>query len=280
MRIGQQYEMQRGPTYRTRRVTLLDKNAPSGRSHWVLVRIEDGISAEKIKEVPSQSLRHLSGTKPPQRRKARKPKQPERQAPPGWMPERGEAVAWTQTLGSRCTVLSVDPQRGVAQIEGVVMGTTQEFDAPVSELSPYEEPELVVHDGDIEDRLGNRLPKIRAPESACRSNPAPAPVEENEQEGWIERLIFSPGCISFYRGCFAKGASLQEAERRLRDELRGAEKLRKRHTGEYLRLRVLGRFDAVLKQSPSSGEFQALYVDGLQLPARRKRKKTVKQKAA
>jgi hypothetical protein len=127
MQIGQQYEMQRGPTYRTRRVTLLDKNAPSGRSHWVLVRIEDGISAEKIKEVPSQSLHHLPGAEPPQRRKARKPKRPERQVPRGWMPERGEAVAWTQTLGSRCTVLSVDPRRGVARIEGVVMGVTKDW---------------------------------------------------------------------------------------------------------------------------------------------------------
>jgi hypothetical protein len=157
------------------------------------------------------------------------------------------------------------------------MGMQEEFDAPIAELSPYRPQLTPVPDQELEDRLKGRLPEKQRAQGSD-SQPKPAPVEESGDEDWIERLIFSPGCISFYRRAFAKGASLQEAERRLRNELRGAEKLRKHHTGEYLRLRVVGRFDAVLKHSPSSGEFQALYVEGLQLPARPKRKK--RRKAA
>jgi len=277
MEIGKQYIMQRGPTRKPRKVTLLDKSAPSGGSHWVLVRIEEGVGAKREIEAPSASIQPLPGEELPKRSKKRRgaPKRP-LQAPSGWVPAPGEAVAWTQTLGTRSTVLTVDPARGIARIKGKVMGMLEEFDAPIAELSPYFRELSSVPEEELEDRLDGSLPeKLRAQGSEVGS--MPEPVEE-AGEDLVDRLTFSPSCIDFYRRRFARGVSREKAASRLREELRAAKKMRKRHTGEYLRLRVVGRFDAVLKQSPSLGGFQALYVEGLQLPARPKRKK--RRKAA
>jgi hypothetical protein len=269
MRVGEQYEMQRGATYRKRRVTLLAKDAPSGRSHRVLVRMEEGIGAGTEKEVPSKSIHYLPGTTPPMRRATRKLAQkPSTTVHPDWMPAPGEAVSWTQTLGSRFTAIAVDAERRVVRIEGVVMGVMETYEAPVSELSPYEEPQLVLHENEVEDRLGDRLP-VTLGAGGESLKPKPSRVEFiEEDEDIVDRLIFSPGCLAFYRRRFARGASIHEAGEQLRAELRKAQQLRKHHTGEYLRLRVSGRFDVVLKKRPVWGEFASSYVAGLQLPAK------------
>lgn len=285
IKVGRQYEMQRGPTRGIRHVTVLDKEVPSGKASRVLVRVEDGISEGRTMEVPTRSIYPMPGEEqqPKKSNPRKRAQQRSIERPPGWMPRPSQAVAWTQTLGSRLTVLSVDKKRGIARIEGVVLGVTEQFEAPIAELSPYQEPRLVVHAGDVESQLGDRLPKIyRAQGAELEYRSMPAPVNEPTEEEWVEHLIFSPGCIDFYRRRFAKWASPQEAEQRLRAELRKAKKLRKRHTGEYLRLRAQGRFDAILRASPSSGSFDALYVSQLTLPAkpRRRRKRSRGRRAA
>lgn len=275
MQVGRQYELQRSPTRRARRVTLLDKNAPSGRSHWVLVRIEDGLSAGKEKEVASRSLYHLPGTRLPGRRKTRTPVRPERRVPPGWMPKKGDAVAWTQTLGSRCTVLSVDSGRGIAQIETIVMGMTERFDAPFSQLSSFESPDLVVHDGEVEERLGDRLPTARPHRLPQKAAPVGDELADPDDEDVVDRLVFSPSCVEFYRRRFARRCDAERAAQRLRAELQRAKRLRKHPTREYLRLRVPRRFDVVLKKRPAPGDFESCYVHRLQLPAKSKRMRRV-----
>jgi hypothetical protein len=274
MRTGQEYEMQRGETHRKRRVTLLAKDTPSGRSRYVLVRIEDGISAGKEKEVPSQSIRQLPGTKPTTRRKTRKraAMMPKTEAPPGWVPFPGEVVTWTQTLSLPLTVLEVDTERGVALVKGKeVFGMEEQYEALVSELCPYaQKPQLVVLDSDVEERLGDRLPEKLGAKSELLESKSPRVETIEEDEDIVERLVFSPGCIAFYRRRFARGASAKRAEEHLRNELHGAEKIRKGHTREYLRLRVPGRCDVVLNKRPVQGDFASCYVAGLQLPAKPK----------
>jgi len=189
------------------------------------------------------------------------------------MPKRGDAVAWTQTLGSRCTVLSVDSGRGIAQIESVIMGMTEHFDALISELSPYESPDLVVHDGEMEEQLGDRLPATRPHRLPLKGTPTGGEVSELHDEGLVDRLIFSPGCITFYRRCFASGCGAGRAEERLRAELYRAKWLRKHPAREYLRLRVPRRFDVVLKKRPVQGEFESCYVRRLQPPVKSKRQR-------
>lgn len=247
MRAGQEYELQRSPGRRVRRVTLISTKPPSGRSHWVLVRFEDGISAGTEKEVSSQSIYPLSDAEPLKRRKRKKP---ERVVPPGWMPTRGEAVAWTQTLGSRCTVLAVDAQKGVARIEGIVLGMEKQFDAPVSELSPYEQPELVVHEGELQTRLDHRLPVSRIPQKDNKPEPSHK-AERGPNAEIVGRLVFSAKCINAYRRRFARNLSKTEAERRLRRELEYDARRVRSNPKEYVRLQVEDRFEVPLRKRPA-----------------------------
>lgn len=272
MTVGREYEMHRGPTHGRRLVTLLSKIAPSGKSRRVLVRIEDGVGAGSEREVSTQWIHELPGARPTPSQAAGKPEK--RRVPPAdpnWLPAPGDAVAWSQTLGSRFTVLSVDAEGGIARIEGVVMQMVEKFDAPVSELSRYQQPRLVVRDAELEDRLRDRLPKKAGHPGGQHKSKPPRIESIEEDEDLVERLVFSLGCIDFYRHRFAKGSSPQAAEERLRKDLRAAKKIRKRHTREYLRLRVPQRFDVVLMDRPLQGDIASCYVSRLQLPAKSRR---------
>lgn len=270
MRVGSEYAMQRGPTRKVRRVTLVDTVAPSGRSHWVLVRFESGISAGQVKQVSSQSLWPLSNSMPVKPPKARDSAPKRHTVPQDWMPVEGEAVAWKQTLGSRCTVLSVDPEKHVARIEALLMGVVKQFDAPIPELSPYVSPRPRIIDHEVEDQLAGRLPQppsMPVPLKTKHTGVGSARLDEDV----VERLIFSPGCIDFYRRRFCRRCkNAGQAEKRLRRELRGARPMRKNPQREYLRLRVPRRFDVVLRKRPEPGDFASCYVTGLELPARRR----------
>jgi hypothetical protein len=176
---------------------------------------------------------------------------PERRVVAGWTPASGDAVAWTRTLGSRFTVLSVDPKRGVAQIEGVVMGMTEQFAAPISELSPYEQPELVVYDGDLEDRLNDVLPKVPAPSPDDQKKQRQAATRVGPNHELVSRLVFSPECVDAYRRRFARRVGRIEAERRLRHELEHEATRVRSHPKEYVRLQVKERFEIPLRKRPT-----------------------------
>lgn len=250
MRKGEQYHMQRGPTRGVRRVTLVAKDAPSGRSHWVMVRVEDGVGKGREIEVPSASLRPSPGGVSTKKPATRKPKRGPVGAPPGWVPVPGEAVTWTQTLGSRFTVIEVDIAKGVARIEGVLLGMTEGFSSPISELSPFGRQIEVVSDSELEARLADRLPE---PARATREADLPessADVERGPNFDIVARLVFSPGCIDAYRRRFARGAGRVEAERRLRHELEHDARQVRTTPKEYVRLQVPDRFEVPLHKRP------------------------------
>lgn len=275
-KIGEQYEMWRGN--RTRLVTLIDKDRPS-RKGWVTVRAEEGVKAGEEVAASSRSLFHLPGKEPPPPRK--RPRAVPRlamQAPPGWEPKPGDVVAWTRTLGSRCTVLSVDADRGVARIRGKVMGAVKDFDALVGELTPYRFQPTTVTEGELERRLAGRLPEKQQAQGSEGSPKLPDSVEETDD--LVDRLVFDPKLLRFYRLKFARRASSGEAEERLRAELRKAERIRKWH-GEYLRLRVPRRFEVVLRKRPIPGDLDSNYVTGIRLLVPSKsQKKSRRRKAA
>jgi hypothetical protein len=268
MRAGEQYEMQRGPTKRPRVVTLLGLDAPSGNSHRVLVRIDEGIGKGREIEAPSQSIFSLQKHGIEQSPTSTPRLDPSfANAPIGWKPVEGRLVGWSRVGGGRFRVLRVDGFRRIAQIKGEVLGVVKEYDAPFTDLAPFREPRLSVVEDDLQQRLTDRLPV--SPPTAERDETSPILTQVDDDRDWINELLFSPKCLHFYRRRFAKGASLAEAEERLRKELRGAAKVRlKRRKDEYLRLRVPGRFDAILKESPTTGSENAGYIDGLSLPRR------------
>jgi hypothetical protein len=267
MCAGEQYEMQRGPTKRPRLVTLLGLDVPSGNSHRVSVRIEEGIGKGREIEAPSQWIFPLQ-KQDVEQNPAAVPALLFATAPSGWKPVEGKLVGWSRVGGGRFRVLSVDRFRRIAQIRGEVLGVVQEYDAPFSELVRFREPRLSVVEDDLKDRLTDRLPAA-PPKAEHNETSSPTLTQVDDDLDWINELLFSPKCLRFYRRRFARGASLAEAEEGLRQELRGATKVRlRRRKDEYLRLRVPGRFDAILKVSPTTGSEDAGYIDGLSLPRR------------
>lgn len=267
MRAGEQYEMQRGPTKRPRVVTLLGFEVPSGNSHRVLVRIDEGIGKGREIEAPSQSIFSLQKHDvEPSPTPASELDPSFAAAPIGWKPVEGRLVGWSRVGGGRFRVLRVDGFRRIAQIKGEVLGVVEEYDVPFTELAPFREPRLSVVEDDLQERLTDRLPSI-PPTAEPDEASSPTLTQVDDHRDWINELLFSPKCLRFYRRRFARGASLTEAEERLRQELRGATKVRlRRRKDEYLRLRVPGRFDAILKESPTAGSENAGYIDGLRLP--------------
>jgi hypothetical protein len=255
MKIGQKYLMQRGPTKNPRKVSLLATQAPSGKRGWVQVRIEEGIGTGKVIEAPSQSIDYMPGQEPVSQKKRKPvPKAQEIEAPPGWKPKLAEAVAWTQTLGTRMEVIFLNADASVARLKGRVLGVTEEFNAPVVELAPFRQELAQVADDEVESTLGDRLPaKVKA-----APTPEPKPSRRVD-DGLVDRLEFDPRVIERYRRRFARSARPVEAERQLREELRDAKRVRL--TGkEYLRLQVAGRFEVPLRKRPMAGDYDSCWV--------------------
>jgi hypothetical protein len=168
--------------------------------------------------------------------------------------------------------LEVDADRGVAKVGGKeIFGVKEEYEAVINELCPYRPSFEAISDKDVEARLGGRLPKRLDAEGKALERRRPRVESIEDDEDIVGRLIFSPKLLEFYGRRFARGASAPEAVRRLRAELCSARQIRKGHTGEYLRLRVQGRFDVVLEQRPIQGDFKLCYVTKLRLPAKSQR---------
>ena len=265
MEVGEVYVMQRGPTRRALTVTLLDLTTPSRVRGRVMVRVEDGVGRGREIEAPSSSLHPMYEEEPEKIEAPYKPPESRHEpAPAGWLPTCGESVTWSKTGGVIFWVKQLT--REGALISGELLGMEKEYRVPFVELAPAPTRSLTVVQGPADRRpLIEPTPDDLAEESP----PALSLVEPGDD--WVEALIFSPGCIAFYRRRFAQGLSLAAAERKLRGELATAKKVRPSRGDAYLCLRVPKRFDAVLRESPTRGSADALYIDGLRPYARRRR---------
>jgi hypothetical protein len=272
MKVGEVYVMQRGPSRRALTVTLLDTVTDSGVRGRVLVRVEDGVGRGREIEAPTSSLHPLYEQESQQPATADKPSESRPQtAPEGWMPTCRESVTWERTGGIIFEVRQLT--RGAALIEGELLGVPQEFKAPLSELAPAvvapPAPRSALSIVEVDDS------DLKMEEGPGVGDAAVSPLRavEPPSDDWVEELIFSPKCIAFYRGRFARRKSIQAAEQKLREELHKARKVRPQRGGAYLCLRVGNRFEAILRESPTRGSADALYIDGLRDLRRRRRRK-------
>lgn len=256
--------MQRGPTRRPISVTLLDTTTPSGVRGRVMVRVEEGVGVGKEREAPTSSLFPRYDTEPEESEAPFRPTESRHEpAPAGWLPACGESVTWSKTGGIIFEVKQLT--REGALIAGEVLGMKKEYSVPFAELAPAAKPLLALALAEAPDETRPTEPAQQEPEE----NATPLSLVEPDDD-WVEALVFSPKCISFYRARFAKGSTLAAAEEKLRGELREAKKVRPRRGGAYLCLRVPKRFDAVISESPTRGSADALYIDGLR-PCKRRR---------
>jgi len=267
MRVGSQYTMQRGPTKRPVKVTLLAKDVPSSMGNRVMVSIEEGVGTGKEIEAPSSSISPLPGKEPVKPAPKKRPEpEPVREAPLGWKPKKDEQVTWEQTLAIPMTVIEVDLRTGVAVVEGKVFGGVNRYDAPVSQLCPIN-PKFTPVD---------ELPVRRRQQSPAPSTPPPNKFAVKplllEDEELIDRLTFAPEAIAFYRKKFARRKGLAQAEAQLRRELERSEAKRK-HPGQYLTLTVPGKYEIVLRKRPRSDRPASCYVRGISLLSRTDKKR-------
>jgi hypothetical protein len=267
MRVGSQYTMQRGPTKRPLKVTLLAKDVPSAMGNRVMVSIEEGVGTGKEIEAPSSSISPIPGSEPMRRPTKKRPEpEPVRDAPFGWKPKKGEQVTWEQTLAIPMTVIEVDVHTEVAVVEGKMFGGVNRYDAPVSQLCPIN-PKFTPVD---------ELPVRRRKQSLAPSAPPPNKFAVKplllEDEELIDRLTFAPELIAYYRNKFARRKRLAQAEAQLRQELEGAE-ARRKNRRQYLTLTVPGKYEIVLRRRPRSDRPHSCYVRGINILNREKKKK-------
>lgn len=270
MRIGQEYTMQRGPTKRPLRVTLLAKDVPSAMNNRVTVRIEEGVGMGKESEAPSVSLSPLPGDELAQPKPRKRPEPaPVYEAPIGWKPRKGEQVTWTQTQAIPMTVVAVYTGKGLAVIEGKVFGMLECYEAPISQLCPTRPKFTLVNQLPTRSRASTSSPAPRIENQEPEKAGLPLIVRD---EDILDRLTFDPKAIVYYRNRFAKGMGLQGAEAKLRVELGEAEQKRK-HPGQYLTLIVPGKFEVPLKKRPTSDDPESCYVRGITVLNRAKKRK-------
>ncbi len=269
--VGKQYLVMRG--HRRRRVTLLDKTSATLSRGYVEVEFHEGVKAGEKARVFCGSVAPLPGNEPeaPKPRLKKTKRALWLRAPDDWDPKLGETVTWSQTGEIRLEVLTYDSDAEVAEVRGRIFGVMEEYKAPRIELAP------VARQLKSAEEVGGWAEDPYEEESLDTSEPRePAGVVSVEHDDLIDRLTFSPNCIKFYRRRFAKGASMAEAGRRLRRELRKAEMVRPRATGDYLRFRRRGRFDVILKKRPVVEDPSTTYITSLYLPTNRAGTKRVK----
>jgi hypothetical protein len=250
-------------------VTLLAKDAPSEMGNRVIVRIDEGIGKGNEREAPTVSIFPLPGNEPVRTPKKRPEPTPQREAPPGWLPGRGSLVAWTQTQGIPMRVIEIDRDRNVAVVEGKIFGMQERYEAVIAELCPYAQTMETLPQDDVDQSVADRLPPEVGHKNPQLPPKTPRVERLEEDEDIVERLIFSPQLVSFYRRNFAKRSSPAVAERKLRAELEGARKVRKRVRGKkhrpYLTLEVPGRFEVPLWKRPRQGDVDSCYTKGITL---------------
>lgn len=172
-------------------------------------------------------------------------------------------------------VEDVDRRNRVATITGELVGQRQRHTLSWVELQPFEARIASDSAADPDhERVGPEPPHLqpvdRKPAPPVRERERLADVEAAAEvagplEGFIARLVFSPEALERYRRRFVKSASPAEAHRRLYQELNRRGKLFRRPSRapgaskEYLRIRVKGRFDVVLRKRPE--EDAAIYIN-------------------
>ena len=262
--------MQRGPTRRPLRVMLLAKDVPSAMNNRVMVRIEEGVGMGKEREAPLVSLSPLPGGElaKPKPRKRPEP-DPVHEAPVGWKPKKGGQVTWTQTQAIPMTVVAVDSEEGLAEIEGKVFGMLERYEAPISQLCPIKPKFTPVDQLPTRARTSTSSPVSRVEPPQPERAGLPLIVRDEDILG---RLTFDPKVIVYYRNRFAKGMGLQRAEAKLRAALGQAEQKRK-HPGQYLTLIVPDKFEVQLKKRPTSDDPDSCYVRGITVLKRAKKRK-------
>jgi hypothetical protein len=194
-------------------------------------------------------------------------------------------VTWTGAGPLVWTLDGISEPDRAATIRGVILEQPQTRTVPLSELQIYAVepdapesvavPALVGVDG-VTDGSPGCLADVRPHvEQLLPISP------RREIDELLDDLLFSPGCLAEYGRRYARGVTGPALNDRLRDEIRRSGFVAHGHGGVYASVRVLRRFDVVLRARPTPDE--PIEIDALSFArrasgARRKRKREPKRR--
>ena len=279
MRPGEAYALN---GHRQTKVTVLETPPELRRRARVLVRFESGIKTGEVTDLSSRRIAspwdgHLE---PRTLRPPRRTHLVVVERDPGV----GDSVTWTETAGLVWTLVALDPETGLAKIDGAIFGQPANHDVPLSQLRVNVEAS--------EPRGHIEIAPIAEPSVA---SDAPRPQATNHLrperpkrllEEALDDVLFSQPCLESYKKRYARKRDLAAAGDQLREEIRRRGFIMDGGlpgSDEYARLRVLRRFDVVLMSRPTPE--QPVTVDRLHFArsardSRRRRNANPKRQAA
>ncbi len=283
MIVGEQYALETRRSSGPLKVTVLETPAEVRSQQRVRIRYEAGVSLGKVSDVPSRRIiRPWRGTVP-RRRTARRRQPPLR----AWPPSVGDSVLWAETGPVTWTIERIDGAE--VDICSAIFGREQRHSVALKELTPAPAQEQEVLEGN--PTAAAALARLASAETTPtgeneQDQPPlhPIPDSDDDESGdpltrLLDRLVFSPHALGQYRGRNGRKPPLAEVPGLLRREIKRDGTLIRRWPGdreEYLRIRVPGRFDVVLEESPSQAG--QVVVDRLTLSRRGKQGKGRRQR--
>ncbi len=283
MVVGDQYAVATRRSEEWVRVTFLGR---ADRRAYVRVRFESGMVRGETREIPSVNIVAAWAARfRPQ--PVATPSRPRRVPLPGpWPPEKGQSVHWASTGDIAWRVDRVDG--GLYEISGTLFTLRQRREVPLEELRPAvvevedrPAPARIDLPEEDEDQTAD---EIRAETPAATSEP----VADDVVARLVADLVFSERAIAQYARLVKRGVPREELSDRLRAELlehgqpkriyRERLNSRRRRRLGYLRIRVRGRFDVEIADSPSKGELATSYIDELKIHQSRARRSTPRRR--
>lgn len=168
-------------------------------------------------------------------------------------------MTWTETAELVWTLEAFDPETGLATIDGAIFGRPANREVPRDQLR--------VHTEVSEPRRPTEISLIAAPLAANETLTRPkhrAQSTDHLRPVKPRRVC----CLKSYKRRYARKKALAAASEQLREEIRSSGFILDGGlpgSDEYARLRVLRRFDVVLKSRPTPE--QPVTVDPAPFPA-------------
>jgi hypothetical protein len=276
MEVGRTYALESDRPSGPAQVKLLAKEHP--RPGEAQVEFLNGIPKGRRVSVSTRRILHEWGKDKPKPR----PRQTKKPQPPPLAV--GGTVEWEETGPILWKVTKLDEEQGVARLRGEIFGRSTEREAPIDALQAVGDEPDPERDRQAREAVESAIGETEVPEEdsgrTVRSQEDIEPeLPDDAKQRLIEQLVLSPEVLAKYRKRFAPKKRRGPVEEQMRRELRRRGKLyrlkpwsRRRKKNEYIRVRVPGRYEIIVPESPSSQEATGYVTEIVGLGRRRERR--------
>jgi hypothetical protein len=273
MKVGRSYALESDRPSGRAKVQLLAKEHP--RPGRVQIEFLDGIPKGRRVSVSTRRILHEWEKEKPKPR----PRRPNKQEPPPLAV--GVSVEWAETGPITWKVTKLDEKRGLATLKGEIFGSRHEREAPLDAIQTISDGPDPERDRQAREAVKKAIGEVEAPKRTSERAKAKEVVEpalpDDAKLRLIEQLVFSPELLQAYAKRYARKNERGSGEEQLRRELRRRGKLfrlkpwsKRRKKNEYIRVRVPGRYEIVVPESPSEDTATGYVTEIVGLRRRRK----------